>query len=84
MVALSKAQLISGSAKPFLEGVTEDRSYVPATWLGSIRIFLSTCKGKVVIQNAWTPQPQRTHDHLLMDDFSTAKPGSATLANLNA
>eukprot|EP00957_Ditylum_brightwellii_P152339 11597492-Ditylum_brightwellii.AAC.1 len=34
-----------GSGLPFLSKVMGDRSYVPASWLSSIRTFLCLCKG---------------------------------------
>eukprot|EP00957_Ditylum_brightwellii_P088295 6726048-Ditylum_brightwellii.AAC.1 len=61
-----------------------DRSYVPASWLSSIRTFLCLCKGKVFIQIAWLPALQQVYDQIVMDMFGTLQLFALTLACLNA
>eukprot|EP00957_Ditylum_brightwellii_P110254 8409382-Ditylum_brightwellii.AAC.1 len=52
MIALSYTQLVASSGLPYLSEVMVNRSYVPASWLSSIRTFLHLCKGTVIIPNA--------------------------------
>eukprot|EP00957_Ditylum_brightwellii_P092011 7004994-Ditylum_brightwellii.AAC.1 len=84
MIALSYTQLVAGSGLPFLNKVTADRSYVPASWLSNIRTFLCLCKGKMTIQNTWLPSPQRAHDRIIMDVFGKLQLSALTLTRLNA
>eukprot|EP00957_Ditylum_brightwellii_P091552 6971137-Ditylum_brightwellii.AAC.1 len=83
MIALSFVQVVSGSRFAYLEEVTVNRTYVPATWLGSICSFLSVCKGSVVIPKAWQPKKQRINDIILMDVFCSSHPSDTTLEKLN-
>eukprot|EP00957_Ditylum_brightwellii_P095743 7294888-Ditylum_brightwellii.AAC.1 len=83
MIALSFAQVVSGSRFAYLKEVMANRTYVPATWLDSICSFLSVCKGSVVIPKAWLPKKQRINDTLLMDAFCSSHPGDTTLKKLN-
>eukprot|EP00957_Ditylum_brightwellii_P116491 8885588-Ditylum_brightwellii.AAC.1 len=83
MIALSYTQLVAGSGLPFLSEVMGDRSYVPASWLSSIRTFLCLYKGTVNIPNAWLPKPQREHDQIIMDAFEPLELSSLQLEQLN-
>eukprot|EP00957_Ditylum_brightwellii_P054286 4112694-Ditylum_brightwellii.AAC.1 len=83
MVALSQIQLICCSVFLYLEEVTKNWTYVAAHYLGSIRTFLQDCNAKVVITDAWKLILQRTRDVFLTDVLNTAKPGNATLTQLN-
>eukprot|EP00957_Ditylum_brightwellii_P067231 5102107-Ditylum_brightwellii.AAC.1 len=83
MIALSFTQLISGSGFAYLNEVTANRSYVPPLWLGCIRSFLASCKGSMIIADAWAPEIQRRHDKILIDVFVDSHPGDATLNKLN-
>eukprot|EP00957_Ditylum_brightwellii_P173770 13229713-Ditylum_brightwellii.AAC.1 len=58
MILLSYVQLVSGSGFTYLDKVYANRSYVPATWLGSIQSFLAVCKGTAVVLNVWLPKIQ--------------------------
>eukprot|EP00957_Ditylum_brightwellii_P063435 4815484-Ditylum_brightwellii.AAC.1 len=84
MIALSYVQLVSGSGAPFLSKVKENRTYVPDSWLGHLRTFLSQCKGGITIPHAWLPSLQREHDKILVDVFGSLKPSTLTLERLNA
>eukprot|EP00957_Ditylum_brightwellii_P111273 8484782-Ditylum_brightwellii.AAC.1 len=59
IIALSKAQLTSGSGHSLLEEVGNDRSYVQANWLSNIRTFLRCCKASIIVPGAWRPVAQR-------------------------
>eukprot|EP00957_Ditylum_brightwellii_P137205 10461430-Ditylum_brightwellii.AAC.1 len=60
-----------------------DRSYVPASWLNSIRTFLCLCKGNMSIKNAWLPALQRVHNQIIIDVFGTLQLSALTLTYLN-
>eukprot|EP00957_Ditylum_brightwellii_P010357 783257-Ditylum_brightwellii.AAC.1 len=47
MVLLSQAQLVSGSAQPYLGEVDTIRDYVPPSWLKGIQHFLSYTKATI-------------------------------------
>eukprot|EP00957_Ditylum_brightwellii_P032809 2487363-Ditylum_brightwellii.AAC.1 len=83
MIALSFAQLIRGSGFAYLNNVVANRSYVPPSWLGCIRSFLASCKGSIIIPDAWTPKIQRRHNAILMDVFVASHLGNATFDKLN-
>eukprot|EP00957_Ditylum_brightwellii_P120651 9203441-Ditylum_brightwellii.AAC.1 len=82
MVLLSQVQLVSGSSRPFLEEVYSNWHYVPHSWLSGIRHYLNYASASVTIPAAWCPTLQRENDKMLMDEFETAKPGTATLDHL--
>eukprot|EP00957_Ditylum_brightwellii_P035985 2726459-Ditylum_brightwellii.AAC.1 len=73
-----------GTGLPFLHEVVANRSYVPASWLYSIRTFLCLCKGKVSMPNAWLPIPQQSYNQIIMDVFGTLQFSLLTLERLNA
>eukprot|EP00957_Ditylum_brightwellii_P109718 8369047-Ditylum_brightwellii.AAC.1 len=83
MVLLSQVQLVSGSSHPFLEEVDSNRHYVPHSWLSGIRHYLNYISASVKIPDAWHPTLQRKNNKMLMDEFETAKPGTATLDHLS-
>eukprot|EP00957_Ditylum_brightwellii_P054519 4130395-Ditylum_brightwellii.AAC.1 len=84
MIALSYTQLVAGSGLSFLSKVMVDRSYVPSSWLSSIRTFLCLCKGTVTIYNVWLPKPQCNHDQIIMDAFEPLELSSLHQEQLNA
>eukprot|EP00957_Ditylum_brightwellii_P005489 420403-Ditylum_brightwellii.AAC.1 len=83
MVALSYTQLISGISTQYLKDVTADLSYVPATWLGSIREFLAQCKSSLSIPNCWTPKPQQVNNTTIMDIATSCDLGSTSNDHIN-
>eukprot|EP00957_Ditylum_brightwellii_P176764 13464443-Ditylum_brightwellii.AAC.1 len=83
MIALSYTQLVAGSGLPYLSKVMGNRSYVPASWMSSIRTFLCLCKGTVIIPNAWLPKPQQDHDQIIMDVFVNLRLPALQLERLN-
>eukprot|EP00957_Ditylum_brightwellii_P044365 3366454-Ditylum_brightwellii.AAC.2 len=62
MIALSYAQLVAGCSQPYLQEVKADTSYVPASWLSSIRTFLCLCKQKILDHDACQPKLQCEHN----------------------
>eukprot|EP00957_Ditylum_brightwellii_P089125 6787347-Ditylum_brightwellii.AAC.1 len=68
-VTLSQAQLISGSAFPYFSEVKGKQSYVPSSWLGSVRSFLARCNGKIMVKDEWLPKIQQANNRDLMDVF---------------
>eukprot|EP00957_Ditylum_brightwellii_P196010 14934525-Ditylum_brightwellii.AAC.1 len=83
MVLLSQIQLVSGSVHLYLENVAVNRDYVPQSWIGGIRRFLSYAKGIILVHKAWKPTVQRTDDVILVNVFKDDKPGTAMLDHLN-
>eukprot|EP00957_Ditylum_brightwellii_P180300 13735090-Ditylum_brightwellii.AAC.1 len=83
MIALSKAQLVSGSGKKILTEAKAGRSYTPTNWLGSIRTFLQMCSASISIPDAWSIKQQRVNDQILMDMFEAMKPSLDMLEKLN-
>eukprot|EP00957_Ditylum_brightwellii_P059938 4550744-Ditylum_brightwellii.AAC.1 len=84
MITLNYTQLVAGSGLPYLSEVMSDRSYVPASWLSSIRTLLRLCKGTVIIPNAWLPKPQCNCDQIIMDVFEHLCLPAMQLERLNA
>eukprot|EP00957_Ditylum_brightwellii_P000330 25671-Ditylum_brightwellii.AAC.1 len=82
MVLLSQAQLISGSARPYLNKVNSNKEYVPTLWLGRIWKYLCYTNASLEVHHAWVPTLQQENDVLLMDMFETTKLGTATLDHL--
>eukprot|EP00957_Ditylum_brightwellii_P212230 15367112-Ditylum_brightwellii.AAC.1 len=82
MALLIQAQLISGSARPYLSEVESNKEYVPHSWLGIIRRYLRYTNATIDVHHAWVPTLQRENNVMLMDAFETAKPGTATLDHL--
>eukprot|EP00957_Ditylum_brightwellii_P075960 5774340-Ditylum_brightwellii.AAC.1 len=82
MTTLSQAQLVGGSAFPFLTEVHGNRLYVPSSWLECIPSFLDKCNGKVIIKDIWFPNHQCYEDRVLMDVFAKTVPGDANLVRL--
>eukprot|EP00957_Ditylum_brightwellii_P201726 15326938-Ditylum_brightwellii.AAC.1 len=56
MVLLSQAQLISGSAQPYLSKVKSNKEYVPALWLGRIRKYLCYTNATIDVHHATRKQ----------------------------
>ena len=67
IIALSHAQIFSGSGHPLLFEVGTKKGYVPENWTGTLWKFLHSCKAQICIPEAWHPSPQRQHDQILMD-----------------
>ena len=67
LIALSQAQIFSGSGNPLLFEVGTKKDYVPENWTGTLQKFLHLCKAQICIPEAWHPSPQRQHDQILMD-----------------
>jgi len=68
-------QIYAGIQQPILED-TKEITWIPHSWISSIRQFLHTTNSKICLQNPWTPKDWRVHNHCIMDNAMQCRPSS--------
>jgi len=59
-------QLNAGFSTPILEH-TIAAPWSTAYWIDTLREYLNQTGGQIILQNAWTPKPRRSHDQAIME-----------------
>eukprot|EP00957_Ditylum_brightwellii_P140675 10715846-Ditylum_brightwellii.AAC.1 len=68
MLMLNWAQKSTGVQKPLLE-VTTDLPHLERKWLKHLRQDMITAECKIILPNAWKPEPLRVGDRCIMYVF---------------
>ena len=80
-------RVIAGTRLPYLQDCITPLPYVPASWLGHLRHFVSSFRGSIIINDAWVPSPPRYQDVFLMDTIlqyrGNKQPSSSELNQFN-
>ena len=85
LISLENSQLQLGTSTPFYTLPHNTWSQlITHTWSTHLFYMLEKCFISVTFPSFWTPSPQRTNDHLIMDIFLSNIRDSKTLYMLNA
>ena len=70
-IALQWWQLLAGTSFPLLQNTTANLEYTGQNWFTSLRTFLHSCQGNLIIPNAInsTPKLIRANDVSIMDEI---------------